>query len=103
MWIVSFTISGIALLIMLAILKKNYNISTHMTAFGAYLGAVFSIIKIQGNIIPLEFIASVFILGGLLGSARIYLKNYTPGGIVTSAILGFIWSYYFAYFTRILF
>ena len=103
MWIVSFTISGIALLIMLAILKKSYNISTHMTAFGAYLGAVFSIIKIQGNIIPLEFIASVFILGGLLGSARIYLKNYTPGGIVTSAILGFIWSYYFAYFTRILF
>ena len=103
LWIVSFTLSGIVLLIMLAILKRSYNISTHMTAYGAYLGAVFSILKFQGNIIPIEIIALVFILGGILGSARAYLKNYTPGGIITGAVMGYVWSYYFAYFIRILF
>lgn len=103
LWIVSFTLSGIVLLIMLAILKRSYNISTHMTAYGAYLGAVFSILKFQGNIIPIEIIALVFILGGILGSARAYLKGYTPGGIITGAVMGYVWSYYFAYFIRILF
>ena len=61
-WIASFTFSGIVLLIMLAILKKSYNVSIHMTAFGAYLGAIFSIIEIQGNIIPLEFIATTVLI-----------------------------------------
>ena len=102
-WIASFTFSGIVLLIMLAILKKNYNISIHMTAFGAYLGAVFSIIEIQGNIIPLEFIATTVLICGALGSARAYLKDYTPGGIITGVVLGFVWSYYMAFFTRLLF
>ena len=102
-WIASFTFSGIVLLIMLAILKKNYNISIHMTAFGAYLGAIFSIIEIQGNIIPLEFIATTVLICGALGSARAYLKDYTPGGIITGVVLGFVWSYYMAFFTRLLF
>lgn len=102
-WIASFTFSGIVVLIMLAILKKAYNVSIHMTAFGAYLGAVFSIIKIQGNIFPLEFIAAIILICGVLGSARSYLKDYTPGGIITGVVLGFVWSYYMAFFTRILF
>ena len=102
-WIASFTFSGIVLLIMLAILKKNYNVSIHMTAFGAYLGAIFSIIEIQGNIIPLEFIATTVLICGALGSARAYLKDYTPGGIITGVVLGFVWSYYMAFFTRLLF
>ena len=102
-WIASFTFSGIVLLIMLAILKKSYNVSIHMTAFGAYLGAIFSIIEIQGNIIPLEFIATTVLICGALGSARAYLKDYTPGGIITGVVLGFVWSYYMAFFTRLLF
>lgn len=102
-WIASFTFSGTVLLIMLGLLKRSYNISAHMTAFGAYLGAIFSIIKFQGNIIPLIFVATIILLGGLLGSARAYLKEYTPGGIISGVIMGFIWSYYMAILTRILF
>lgn len=102
-WIVSFTFSGIVLLMMLAILKKSFNISIHMTGFGAYMGAVFTIVRFQGAIIPLEIIALIILLGGFLGSARAYLKNYTPGGIITGVILGFVWCYYMAFFTRILF
>jgi hypothetical protein len=67
------------------------------------LGAIFSIIKFQGNIIPLIFVATIILLGGLLGSARAYLKEYTPGGIISGVIMGFIWSYYMAILTRILF
>ena len=74
-----------------------------MTGFGAYMGAVFTIVRFQGAIIPLEIIALIILLGGFLGSARAYLKNYTPGGIITGVILGFVWCYYMAFFTRILF
>ena len=97
LWISSFMISGVIILFLLAILKKSYNISIHMTAFGAYLGTIFAIARIQGNISS-DFIALVFIIGGILGSSRAYLKNYTPGGIITGTILGFIWSYFLAIF-----
>jgi membrane-associated phospholipid phosphatase len=88
-------ISGVVILFLLAILKKSYNISIHMAAFGAYLGTIFAIAKIQGNISS-DFIALVFIIGGILGSSRAYLKRYTPGEIITGAMLGFVWCYFLA-------
>lgn len=95
LWISSFMISGVVILFLLAILKKSYNISIHMAAFGAYLGTIFAIAKIQGNISS-DFIALVFIIGGILGSSRAYLKRYTPGEIITGAMLGFVWCYFLA-------
>ena len=102
LWFTSFLFSGIVLLIMLAILKKSFKVSVHMTAYGAYLGAIFAIAKFQGNI-PIDIISMVILLGGILGSSRAYLKDYTPGSIITGAVLGFVWSYYMAIFIKILF
>lgn len=100
-WMSAFLFSGIILLILVAVLKRNYNISAHMTAYGAYLGAVFIIAKFTYNI-SLDFIIVSLLLGGLLGSSRVYLKEYTPGGIITGTILGFVWSYYGALLAKLI-
>lgn len=95
LWMVSFMVSNIILLIMIAILRKKYNVSRHMTAYGTYIGAVFVAAKLY-NIIPLEFIAISILLGGMLGSSRAYLKGYSPFEIITGGVIGFALSYYTA-------
>lgn len=101
MWMSAFLFSGIVLLILVAIIKRSYKISAHMVAYGAFLGTVFIIAKFTYNI-SLNFIIASLLLGGLLGSSRAYLKEYTPGGIITGTILGFVWSYYGALFARLI-
>lgn len=70
--------------------------------YGVLIGATFIIAKFQ-SFVSLEIICLIILLGGMLGSARVYLKEHTPGEVITGAILGFGWSYTIAIFTKLLF
>lgn len=100
LWMISFMFSGIVLIIMVAILKRSFNISTHLTAYGAYIGALFVATKFYNNI-SIDFIAISVLAGGLLGSSRAYLKDHSPGEFIMSVILGFVWSYFIAIFVNL--
>lgn len=101
-WRISFLISAILAIITLHLFNKKYNISFHTTMYGVLIGATFIIAKFQ-SFVSLEIICLIILLGGMLGSARVYLKEHTPGEVITGAILGFSWSYTIAIFTKLLF
>ncbi len=102
LWRISFLISAVFAIITLFLINRKYNVSFHTTMFGVLTGAVFIIAKFQ-SYISIEFIATIILLAGALGSARVYLKGYTPGEVITGTILGFSWSYIGAIFTKLFF
>lgn len=92
LWMASFLVGGAITAIILALLRKSYNISAHMAGIGAYVGVLYTLTGLK-YVIPLELLTIIIIFAGILGSCRVYLRDHSPGEIITGLILGFIWSY----------
>lgn len=91
LWMASFLVGGAITAIILALLRKSYNISAHMAGIGSYIGVLYTLTGLK-YVIPIELLTFIIICTGILGSCRTYLKDQTPGELITGLILGFIWS-----------
>lgn len=91
LWMASFLVGGAITAIILALLRKSYNISAHMAGIGSYIGVLYTLTGLK-YVIPIELLTFIIICTGILGSCRTYLKDHTPGELITGLILGFIWS-----------
>ena len=91
LWMASFLVGGAITAIILALLRKSYNISVHMAGIGSYIGVLYTHTGLK-YVIPIELLIIIIICTGILGSCRTYLKDHTPGELITGLILGFIWS-----------
>jgi hypothetical protein len=78
-----------ALVAVLAVLFINlrWKISAHMTALGGVAGALLGMMALHG--VPAgALLVLVFVLLGVLGSARLLVSDHTPAQVYTGALLG---------------
>ena len=75
--------------IVCAIINIWWKISTHTAAIGGVAGALFVFADIFG-FNPVWWFCVVFIVAGLLGSARMYLRQHTLSQVVAGFGIGFV-------------
>ncbi len=70
------------------VINLRWKISLHMIGAGGLCGAISAIMYVQeiGN--PF-LLAGCFLLSGILGTARLYLKSHSPAQILAGYISGF--------------
>ena len=82
-----FLFSGVLTLGILMILLSISKISAHMAGMGGFLGLAF-FISYTYNMELLFVIASIILLAGLLGTARLKLRAHTPTQVYTGLLVG---------------
>ncbi len=75
-----------ALLVLLITLR--WKISAHMAGIGGLIGAMVSTMVLDDREAPLSLCA-LFVLAGLLGTARLVSSDHSPAQVYTGALLGF--------------
>jgi membrane-associated phospholipid phosphatase len=85
----SIVFGALVVQIMCAIINIWWKISTHTAAIGGVAGALFVFADIFG-FNPVWWFCLVFIVAGILGSARMYLRQHTLGQVVAGFGIGFI-------------
>lgn len=91
LWMTSLLIGGAAMIICMIIINRWWRISAHMAGLGAYIGVIFMLSKL-GFVIRIEWLVTIIISAGLLGSCRIYLGRHTLGQVLAGAVFGFVWT-----------
>jgi membrane-associated phospholipid phosphatase len=81
--------SGVIILFVCLLLLRTIKISIHMAGIGALLGLVL-FTSYFFSLQLLLFIAALFLLAGLVGSSRLYLKAHTPVEVYVGFFLGLI-------------
>jgi membrane-associated phospholipid phosphatase len=81
--------SGVIILFVCLLLLRTIKISIHMAGIGALLGLVL-FTSYFFSLQLLLFIAALFLLAGLVGSSRLYLKAHTPVEVYVGFFLGFV-------------
>jgi len=80
---------GLALTVVIAFIVNNFTkVSLHMLGFFGIIGAVTGYFQNQ-LAYNLYFLILLIIVGGLIGSARLYLKAHTLKEVVLGIIIGF--------------
>jgi membrane-associated phospholipid phosphatase len=92
-----FMIASVLLIVMLLLISFKWNISVHMAAVGA-ITATFFALSFRGGVNPLLAIATVVIVSGLVGTARLVLNKNNLLQVATGYFLGFIILYPVIYF-----
>lgn len=79
--------TGFIVIMVTYLINLRWKISAHMMGAGAFLGALlmYSIIHRQ-NLVP--FVSLAFIIGGLLGFARLYLGKHSESQVYTGYFTG---------------
>jgi len=72
------------------IINFFWKISTHMLGIGGLIGGVISVCFNVNGSNPWVLFIILFVIAGLLGVSRIYLKRNTPAQVYVGFILGFI-------------
>jgi hypothetical protein len=77
---------GIAIMIV-ALVNLKYKISAHMTGIGGMLGALISISYLIKFDLTLFYII-VILIAGMLGAARLFLREHSPSQLYNGFFLG---------------
>jgi hypothetical protein len=80
---------AILALIIHIVVNLNWKISAHMTGFGGMLGTVFGLaFRLHQDLTLL--ICILFVVGGILGTARLLVTDHTPAQIYSGFLNGFL-------------
>lgn len=83
-----FLLAGLFSIVLILIITSFWKISVHMAGIGSICGAIIlSGILFKMDVKPL--VASLFIIAGIIGSARLILKVHTSGQVAWGFIAGF--------------
>ena len=85
----SVIVAALAVQIVCALINVWWKISTHTAAIGGVAGALFVFAEIFG-FNPVWWFCLVFFLAGLLGSARMYLRQHTLPQVVAGFGIGLV-------------
>lgn len=88
LWFIALLIAPLLLMIIAAVITIFWKISVHMLGIGSLLGGILGVCYIKG-IDPYFLFMVLFILAGLLGSARLTLKRHTAAQVYAGFLLGF--------------
>jgi membrane-associated phospholipid phosphatase len=83
----SIVIAALVVQVVCAIINVWWKISTHTAAIGGVAGALFVFAEYFG-FNPVWWFCLVFILAGVLGSARMILRQHTLGQVVGGFLIG---------------
>jgi hypothetical protein len=82
-------LGAILALVIHIIINLSWKISAHMTGFGGMLGTVFGFaFRLHQDLTVL--ICVLFVIAGLLASARLLITDHTPGQIYAGFLNGFL-------------
>ena len=84
-------VAALVVQIVCAIINVWWKISTHTAAIGGVAGALFIFAEYFG-FNPVWWFCLVFILAGVLGSARMILRQHTLGQVVAGFLVGIVCS-----------
>lgn len=79
--------AGLGLLLVLLITLR-WKISAHMAGIGGLIGAVVSTMVVDDREAPL-LLCALFVVAGLLGTARLVSSDHSPAQVYVGALLGF--------------
>ena len=82
-------VAGLLVQIVCALINVVWKVSTHTAAIGGVAGALFVFAEIFG-FNPVWWFCLVFFLAGLLGSARMYLRQHTLPQVVAGFGIGLV-------------
>ena len=85
----SIVIAALLIQIVCAITNVWWKISTHTAGIGGVAGALFVFSELFG-FNPIWWLCIVFILAGILGSARMILRQHSLSQVVAGFLIGFI-------------
>ena len=82
-------LAALSIQIVCAIINVWWKVSTHSAAIGGVAGALIAFsFKFAFN--PVWWLCLVLILGGMVGTARIILRQHTLSQVVTGYLIGFL-------------
>ena len=85
----SILIAALVIQVLCAIINIWWKISTHTAAIGGVAGALIAFAeKFMFN--PVWWLCLVLVVAGVLGSARIILRQHTPGQVLGGFLVGFV-------------
>ena len=87
-WFVSLLLGACVALIIALVINFFWKISAHMLGIGGLLGGIMGIAQIH-MMNPYWAFIIVFIIAGLLGTSRIFLRKHTPMQVYAGFCLGF--------------
>jgi len=95
--ILKFIVATTISIILAFIINFKWKISAHMIGMGGLLGALITVALLL-HVYMLPLIVLVFIVAGLLGSARLILNAHTPAQVYLGFVLGFLCQFGVIYF-----
>ena len=90
-FMISIVVAALVVQMVCAIVNVWWKISTHTAAIGGVAGALFIFAEYFG-FNPVWWFCLVFILAGVLGSARMVLRQHTLGQVVGGFLIGIVCS-----------
>jgi membrane-associated phospholipid phosphatase len=84
-----FLIASVVLILLLMIVSFVWKISIHMAGMGGITGLILAVsFKMGFN--PVGLIAGIFLVAGLVGTARLYLGRHTLGQVLWGYAAGLV-------------
>jgi hypothetical protein len=87
-FILLFLLGAILGILISLVVNIRWKISLHMIGIGGLCGAISVVMYLQQDGNPL-LLSVVFLVAGLLGTARLYLNAHTPAQILAGFLTGF--------------
>ena len=82
-------VAGLLVQIVCALINVWWKISTHTAAIGGVAGALFAFAEYLG-FNPIWWMCLVFIIGGMVGTSRMILRQHSLGQVVGGVWIGFL-------------
>jgi membrane-associated phospholipid phosphatase len=82
-------VAGLLVQIVCALINVWWKISTHTAAIGGVAGAIFAFAEYLG-FNPVWWLCLVFIIGGMVGTSRMILRQHSLGQVVGGFWVGFL-------------
>ena len=98
LWFIALLVAPLLLMIITVTINCFWKISVHMIGIGGLLGGIMGVCYIKG-IDPYILFMVLFILAGMLGSARLILKRHTAPQVYTGFLLGFVVTFMCVFFS----
>jgi len=84
-----FLIASVLVIVVLLLISFRWKISAHMAGIGSITGIILAI-SFRMGVNPVFIIAGLFLVAGLVGSARLYLGKHNLLQIVSGYLMGLI-------------
>lgn len=93
LWFLLMLGSSIIVMLVATFITLWWKISAHMFGISSLIGGVMSVSYFVEKNNPYTLFMLLFVIAGLVGMSRIYLKRHTPGQVYAGFLLGFIISF----------